>query len=73
MEKQKRIIIQPYGSIEESVVLCAVWKVIDKFIKLNRKDCLYTLTNNENNKIIICYMVDNGKSIKIQVYYEKED
>ena len=73
MEKQKRIIIQTYGSIEESVVLCAVWQVIDKFIKLNRKDCLYTLTNNENNKTIICYMVDNGKSIKIQVYYEKED
>lgn len=73
MEKQKRIIISPYGSIEESIVLCAVWQVIDKFIKLNRKDCLYTLTNNENNKTIICYMVDNGKSIKIQVYYEKED
>ena len=73
MEKQKRIIIQPYGIIEESIVLCAVWQVIDKFIKLNRKDCLYTLTNNENNKTIICYMVDNGKSIKIQVYYEKED
>lgn len=71
MEKQQRIIIQPYDNINSDKVMYVATEAIKYFKNHESRDVLSTYTDKENGKTIICWTRNNGKSIKIDIYYEE--
>lgn len=76
MIKNKRILIQTYGKISYNTALLIVNKVIMGFIENNNNNnnnCTIYSCVDYNGKSVICYVTDNGKSIKFEIYYQKEE
>lgn len=71
MIKNKRIIIQTYGKILYNTALSVANKTISDFIEKGYKDIIYTY-KDYCEKLIICYIKDNEKSIKLEIYYQEE-